>query len=49
MSGRLADAEAVANELMQKPAAGADPWRNYLLGDFREYDALIAAMREAVK
>jgi len=49
MSGRLNEAEAVANELMQKPAEGADPWRTYLLGDYREYDALMARMREAVK
>jgi len=49
MSGRLADAEAVANDLMQKPAAGDDPWRTYLLGDYRDYPAMIARLREAVQ
>jgi tetratricopeptide (TPR) repeat protein len=49
MSGRLDEAESVANELMQKPAVGPDPWRTYLLGDYRDYDALMTRMREAVK
>jgi len=47
--GRLADAEAAADELMQKPAAGSDPWRTYLESDYREYPALLARLREAVK
>jgi hypothetical protein len=34
---------------MQKPAAGLDPWRTYLQGDYRDYPALIARMREAVQ
>ena len=49
MNGRLDDAEKLANELMAKPAVADDPWRTYLLGDYREYPTLIAGLREAIK
>jgi tetratricopeptide (TPR) repeat protein len=49
MSGRLEDAEKLANELMAKPAVADDPWRTYLMGDYREYPKLIAGLREAIK
>jgi tetratricopeptide (TPR) repeat protein len=49
LSGRLGEAEAVATELMTKPAVGDDPWLKYLAGDYREYPALIARLREGLK
>jgi tetratricopeptide (TPR) repeat protein len=49
MSGRQDEAEKLANELMTKPAVAEDPWRTYLLGDYREYPKLIARLREAIQ
>ena len=49
LNGRLDEAEQVATELMTKQAVGADPWLNYLLGDYREYPALMDQLRERIK
>ena len=50
MSDKISDAEALVDRQIAVQAAdNGDPWRTYLLGDYRNYPALIAKLREAIK
>jgi hypothetical protein len=50
MSDKIADAEALVDrEIAVQAADNKDPWRIDLLGDYRNYPALIAQLREAIK
>jgi len=50
MSDKIADAEALVDrEIAVQAADNNDPWRTDLLGDYRNYSALIARLREAIK
>jgi len=50
MSDKIADAEALVDrEIAMRAADNTDPWRVDLLGDYRNYPALIAQLREAIK
>ena len=47
--GRLEDAERLAGAFLGSHAAADDPLPRYLLGDYRNYPALIAQLREAIR
>ena len=49
MNYRLAEAEAAADAAMTATETPDDPWRAYLLGDYRSYQSLIGQLREAVR
>lgn len=50
MSDKISDAETLVDrEIGVQAADNNDPWRTYLLGDYRNYPALIAKLREAIK
>jgi tetratricopeptide (TPR) repeat protein len=48
-AGRMGEAEALVDEFFSKPPEGGDPWKWYLLGDYRAYQGLIERMRELIQ
>jgi tetratricopeptide (TPR) repeat protein len=49
MHHRLSEAESVATDYLSSPPTSEDPWRTYLLGDYRSYAGLLARLREAAR
>jgi tetratricopeptide (TPR) repeat protein len=47
-NSQLAEAEQAVTEFFAGPAP-ADPWQAYLLGDFFEYQEIVAKLREAMR
>jgi len=49
MNHRLPEAESVVADLLSDPAVPFDPWRQYRLGDYRNYPGLVTQLREALR
>jgi tetratricopeptide (TPR) repeat protein len=50
MNDETTQAEALVDQEISTLSAGIDdPWRTYLLGDYRHYPALLARLREAIR
>jgi tetratricopeptide (TPR) repeat protein len=47
--GRLGEAETLVDDFFSLPPEGGDPWRWYLLGDYRAYAELIEELRGLVR
>jgi tetratricopeptide (TPR) repeat protein len=48
-NGHGAEAETVSTEFLSAKTLPEDPWLQYFQGDARQYDALLAQLREAIK